>query len=356
MLKKLVLVMFIISILFMVSCSDEDSSTSSESTSNKDRVITGKSSFYHTIDSIWYDESDVAYNYDINNRMVSSISTYYEDPDVSVMEFEYRLPSDIFPQYFTIGSTRINLTYVSGKTKEFIWMFLNEFDVYEEFVKTEYTYENNLLISAVESYNDSKEWVEMNSESWAYESGRLVEYIETDDDRIVYTYSNDKLIEKLEYNWNGSWDLWKKEEYVYQNDLLKEKIQYQDNGGILQNYRKELYEFEESSLSVINEYYWSLSSSDWTNSIKIEYTYDDKWNMLSRVEYDWDSIDEVFIPEYKYDFTYEEESGNLRDISKAMNPEMFYTGLSEEEIYFEPGPSKIDNKVKKVLELLEEKK
>ena len=355
MLKKSVLVMLIISMLFMMSCTDDGLSSNGEPLSNKDRVVEANYFAYSSLDSAWFKVSDVSYNYDIINRMVSSISTYYEDPDVSVMEFNYRV-SDIFPQYVTIGNSKISLTYVSGKTKDLIWLFLNEFDVYEEFYKTEYTYENNLLVSATVSYNMSKEWIDLGSRNWIYESGRLVEFIEQDDDRIVYTYSNDKLIEKLEYNWNGSWDLQKKEEYVYQDDLLKEKIEYQDNGGILQNYRKELYKFEESHLSVINEYYWSFSSSDWKNSVKIEYTFDDKWNMISRIEYDWDSTNEVFIPEYKYDFTYEEESGNLRDITKAMNPERFYTGMTDAEIYFEPVPSKIDNKVKKIIELWENRK
>ncbi|NOR45517.1 MAG: hypothetical protein GQ534_08015 [Candidatus Delongbacteria bacterium] len=354
MLKKSVLVMFIISMLFMMSCSDDP--TSSDPTSNKDRVVELNYFWYSSLDSAWVKMTDGVYDYDIYDRLESTILTDIEESYVSTMEFNYKLPSDLFPEYFMIGNTRINLTYDSGKTKEFTWMFLNEFDVYEEFVKTEYTYENNLLVSAVESYNDSKEWVEMNYESWAYESGRLVDYIETDDERIIYRYENDKLIEKLKYDWMPEW-VWyimEIEEYTYQNELLKEKIIFENISGEFEQSRKEIYEYDGTHLiSVLSEYY---TGSEWENSYKVEYGYDDRWNFVSRIEYDWDYAKNVFIPEYKYDFTYEEISGNFRDITKALNPELFYTGMSYDEIYFEPAPSKIDNKVKKVLELLEEKK
>ena len=102
------------------------------------------------------------------------------------------------------------------------------------------------------------------------------------------------------------------------------------------------------------QYYWT--GTEWKTSDKIEYEFDGRLNFITYIEYYWDSIEEVYVPDDKMEFTYESESSNSLDVAKAMNPENFYTGTIKIDIYDESLPSKVDYRIEKVIELLKKRK
>ncbi|MDA3838716.1 MAG: hypothetical protein PF574_07015 [Candidatus Delongbacteria bacterium] len=363
MLKKLMVVAFIFSMLLMVSCSDDSTSVGANSVSF--RITDIHSASYDKLDSIWVANSDQLYNYDVNDRVDGSFKTYTASSTQYLEELTYSSLSDVRPLTYSryseyvadkmMGDFKLDFIYEDGKTKVLMMSVLDELGAYQNVVKTVYAYENEMLVSAIDSsFWSGENWDEAGRQNWTYVGGRLVEYISSFE-QIEYVYENDNLTEKLYYDdWSGSLELQQKEEFVYENGILKEKLTYRNNEIELELSRKETYEYEGSHLSAIYQSEWE--EIEWVAHYKTGFDYDSNGNLIAQIEYDWDSLEEVYVLDYKTEFTYEEESGNSLDVSKAMSPESFYTGMSEIEIFDYSMPSKVDNKVDKFIKLLEKQK
>ena len=359
MLKKSVLVMFVISMLFMMSCTDDP--TGDNTTSSR---ITDINEFsYNPLDSTWVSKRNLNYTYE-NDRIVATVTTTNGSSGITLEDFSYSTLSDVMPLEFShyeinetektlLDSLKFGLTYEDGKTKEVIMSIPDPFGIYHPFRKMDYHYENGMLVSGKDSIA-FEVWMENGSYTWTYSAGRPDEFISEDDEKIEYVYTNDLLTEKYVYEWSGTWVLGEKEEFTYDNGVLIEKLQYLDNGGILEKNRQYLYTYDGNYPSVIAENYWV--STGWRNSDKTDFEYDGNRNMISMIEYYWNSIEVGYIPDDKIEFIYEEASGNYRDIFRAMNPELFYTGMSDHELPINPLPTKAGSKMEKVLELLDERR
>lgn len=359
MLKKLILVSFMISILFLISCTEPTSSDPG----TPFRLVESNRYYYNDTDSTWIPNYSDYYNYDDHNRLGTQIEIVPSNLNENNYVYTYDTISDVSPKEWFVylgvkwifDDHKYEFIYEDGKAVEIKALERVVDDIYENVLKIEYTYEGNLLVNEVLSLYGDSGWIEMGNVNWIYESSKLVECV-SDSDRMLYIYSNGLL---SEIQWYEGSNLSRREEFAFQNGYLKEKLIYsnpftsmaEEPPGLSS---KVVYEFDGIYLSSKNEYIWAGETAGWLDDIQTEFVYDIYGNMITEIEYYW--YGGVFVPDDKTDYIYEEASGNYTDILRAMYPEMFYTGLDYQVIDPEPTPTKCFEADDKLLKLLEDRK
>ncbi|NOR45518.1 MAG: hypothetical protein GQ534_08020 [Candidatus Delongbacteria bacterium] len=336
MLKKSVLVMFIISMLFMMSCSDDP--TSSDPVTAY-RMVERNDFDYEPATNTWILSSEWNLDYDTFGRIEFDYGIDYYDGDQEQETFAYDNTSTVLPSEFInyddakdwIIDERAVFTYENGKVKEAIQEYYLEGNIAAS-IKIEYTYENSLLTSFIIYEDNAGVWEKTSEKTWAYTSGQLTEYINAYSDgysnKSTYSYENDKLSEMIEYDWNVvGWELYNKSVYSYEDGKLKEVVDYQyyNSEWRIKNKTISLYTNEHLSSEITS--LWDDYEQVLKNYWKTGFEYDENWNIVAYIYYDWDGGMNEYVLSFKTEFIYEKAHGNYRDILKVMNPDIFYTGL-----------------------------
>lgn len=157
--------------------------------------------------------------------------------------------------------------------------FLNE-------IKYEYTYENGKLIS-YEAFD------------WDYDQNEWEQY-STSVDKLVNNYENDIIVSDTLYDWDETdmeYTYDEMNEYIYSDNLLVDKINYEWNSvtSEFEIFEKWTYEYDANGNLIAEfDYFYDDQSTDWVIEDQYNYTYN-----LSII------ANETSFPTY-YDFETEE--------------------------------------------------
>jgi hypothetical protein len=146
-------------------------------------------------------------------------------------------------------------------------------------------------------------------------------------EKFEYTYTNGNLMEKINYKWDGTWDLFAKDEFEYDNggnQLLITSYLW-DNGWIVS--RKTEFTRKSNGYPLTsNAYTWDEGNSVWENQLKSEYTYDDNENLETQNTFWW--FFGSWFPSGNFSYTYDLSYSNSDIIAPSRIKQEVYWTLS----------------------------
>jgi len=249
----------------------------------------------------FYGESKFQYTGNNLTYYSDSLVFFDESPSYILTEYNMEYPDDKqilghVDNYFSNG------TLISGNT--IITISNNRIkEVINEACKIIYSYNSSGQILTYKLYLNDGDWILKNTITYTYSSGRLVKWESENTDETFMS-------EKIEYSYNGI--------------EVKESIKYKKSEGIWDYSRKNIYTFSSGDITRID--YYKYLTNNWVLKSYCVFEYDTYGNLTEKRTYD--GVDESL--EYREVYTYEEESGNFRQISNLI-------GFPAEET-FEPIP------------------
>ena len=341
---KLTLISIIIGIsILMISCTNEDDSTTEPSTPGF-RMIKTINSFYNEPSGTWDENDRLELNYDSYGRIQADSFTSINGTGVfdEKETFSYENNSKVIPfEYLTFDQSKdwspdlkSTFIYENDKTVERIIYDVHGNGALDELNKHTYIYENNLLTQKNKYTFNSGTWEPSHEFIWVYSGDKLSEYFYEfvepgyeEKEKITYTWNGDELEEEITYIWNGDWTPDNKMINIYENGNLSEKKYYFMYNDEWVESLKYLYQFENNHLS--SQECLIFNGNEWIPYYKRSYEYDSDWNSISDTYLTWISASAVYIPYHKAEYIYEAVHGNYTEILKVFNPEFYYTGMEE---------------------------
>jgi hypothetical protein len=288
MLKKSMVVSFMISMLLIMSCSDDP--TSSDPVTAY-RMVERNNYEYEPATSTWIPSSEWNLDYDVYGRIELDYGIDFYDGDQYQDSISYDNTSTVLPKEFIsyddgkemVMNSRSVYTYENGKAKEVLQYFYFG-GVVVASQKTVVTYENNLLTSVIRYDDNDGIWEMTWEKTWTYTSGLLTEYTNFYTDgygnKSTYTYSNGVLSEIIEYDWNVvGWELYDKSVYTYEDGKLKEVMDYDYYNSDWNIGDKTIYLYTNGYLSSETTSSWNDYEQVWKDRWKTGFEYDENYRI-----------------------------------------------------------------------------
>ena len=281
-----------------------------------------KNNFTEKLDSITAEETRLLFDYDNRFNCIQMYSYYY-----SGNSWQFDMGNDY--TYDELDRITSMITYSYGESSSKEEYSYNEQNLIEEQFYydwwsdtwhltgkevIEYDDFGNILSSCGFSYENDI-WTEFEKTTYEYENGLLVlqtSYllqVELEPyRRIEYNYNSLGFCsERIESHWFGEWDPWEKVEYYYNGQALcSEEIAYGRADDEWVSIRRFTYEYDNRGNCVLRTFFNHYdNSSDWINSDKDEYFYDENDNCINHNSYYYDHFSEEWELDYWDNLTYD---------------------------------------------------
>lgn len=214
-----------------------------------------------------------------------------------------------------------------GRFSKELLKIVGESDILEDYFSIEFSYQNDLITSAVYSgfSEDMVKFQPLIKVEANYNGNELIQQeihhswdlgldVWVKDKKIEYIYQDEKLILKTVYSFpnckdHNEWLAYEKHEFEYDHDQLLSHIRFDWQEEAWEGIWKEIYSYDENGNEVEIITYDGFASDDWIEYMKREKAFNDLGYFIEQINYRYNDLNE-WEREYKYYYD-RDEFGNL---------------------------------------------